>query len=387
MKKRILFTVVVILVIFVMQAFIVYPVSASNDLTENINIQLENLDLEALKDYLDNIVVGDTSFNLSDSIYNLLAGEYRVEYDSLGNYIIDVFLNNVFEMLPAFLSIIAIAVFCGIIQGAKSKYLADGVSELITFVCLFSIILILSSQVISIWQNTKSTIENIAKLTEIMSPIIITLMLAAGGSVSASVYKPAVGLLSNGVINVVLYVVLPLVGLMTVLGIISKFSKTIKLNKFVEFAQSVIKWILGLTTTIFGLFISVQGITSATFDGISIRATKYAISNSVPLVGGFLKDGFDLLIAGSVLIKNTIGIVSVFALFFLILSPILYMAVFSLMLKLVSALIEPICDNGISDFCLVISKGITYLCVCLLVVGFMLFITVLLMIFSANAFI
>ena len=386
MKKGFVFSLIVLIVFLIIQATIYYPVSANN-LTDNINRQLENLDLEALKDYLDNITLGDTSLNLSDTIYQLLAGEYGVDYDNLGVYIINVFLNNVFEMLPAFLSIIALGIFCGIIHSAKSKYLADGICELITFVCLLSIILIFSSQLISIWQNTKIAIENIAKLTEIMSPIIITLMLATGGSVSASVYKPAVSLLSSGVISIILYAVLPMVALMTIFGMISKFSKTIKLNKFVEFIQSVIKWVLGLTTTIFGLFISVQGITSATFDGISVRATKYAISNSVPLIGGFLKDGFDLVVAGSVLIKNAVGIVSVFGLFYLILSPVLYMAVFSLLLKLVSALIEPICDNGMADFCLIISKGVTYLCVCLLIVGFMLFITVLLMIFSANAFI
>jgi hypothetical protein len=54
---------------------------------------------------------------------------------------------------------------------------------------------------------------------------------------------------------------------------------------------------------------TVQGITSASIDGISIRATKYAISNSIPIVGGFLRDGFDIVIAGSVLIKNAVGII------------------------------------------------------------------------------
>jgi stage III sporulation protein AE len=63
------------------------------------------------------------------------------------------------------------------------------------------------------------------------------------------------------------------------------------------------------------------------------------------------------------------------------------MVVFSLLLKLTSALLEPICDSNISNFCLSISNTITYLIVSLLAVGFMFFILVVLMTLSASAFI
>ena len=144
---------------------------------------------------------------------------------------------------------------------------------------------------------------------------------------------------------------------------------------------------MGITITVFGLFMTIQGITSATFDGISIRATKYAISNSIPIVGGLLKDGFDLIVAGNVLIKNTVGIVILVGMLFTVLAPIVQILCVSLMLKLISAITEPIADIRISDFCMTLSKSLSYLLSVILMVGFMVFITVLLMIFSANAFI
>jgi stage III sporulation protein AE len=225
------------------------------------------------------------------------------------------------------------------------------------------------------------------KLTEIMSPIIITLMVASGGKVSAGVYRPAVAFLSNGVIEICAKILLPIVGITLIINLISNFSSVIKLNKFSDFTSSIIKWVLGIIITVFSIFMTIQGITSATFDGISIRATKYAISNSIPLVGGFIKDGFDLIVAGNVLIKNTLGIVVVFALVYTILSPVFLILSFSLMLKLVSGITEPISDGRISNFCTSISKSISFLLSIILMVGFMIFVTVLLMIFSANAFI
>ena len=105
------------------------------------------------------------------------------------------------------------------------------------------------------------------------------------------------------------------------------------------------------------------------------------------LVGGFIRDGFDLVVAGSVLIKNVIGITGVFALFYMILSPILQILAFSFLLKLVSAIIQPIADKKITCFCEGMSKCVSYLNVAIISVGFMLFITILLITFSANAFI
>jgi stage III sporulation protein AE len=181
--------------------------------------------------------------------------------------------------------------------------------------------------------------------------------------------------------------VLPLIALTCIFNVVSHFSPSIKLTKFSDFFTGIIKWILGLTILVFGFFVSIQGITSAHFDGISIRAAKFAISNSIPIVGGFLKDGFDLVVAGSVLIKNTIGVSVLLLLFLMIIKPLLSLGVFSILLKFTAAIIEPISEPKISDLCISVSKTITYLTSVLLIVGMMLFVMVLLMIFSANAFV
>ena len=99
-----------------------------------------------------------------------------------------------------------------------------------------------------------------------------------------------------------------------------------------------------------------------------------------------MRDGFDLVVAGSVLIKNSVGVASIVVLFFYILSPVIKIAVFGLMLKLVAAVTESISDSKISDLCSCVAKSISYLNVLILLSGFMMFISILLMIFSANAF-
>ncbi len=385
MSKKLILFIIIAFSISLVLPFNVNLVSADS-LTDSINEQLEHIDLSELEDFFNNIDK-DNGETFSEKFNNLVNGNFNFELNNLIDYVVELLFSKIRDLLPTFLTIIAISIFCGLLDDFKANFIAEGVSEIISFIGLLSIILLISSELIMIFENAKITMKNLANLNNIMSPIILTLMLAVGGNVSATVYKPVVVIFSNAIINVVLGFLFPLIGMLLILGIISNFSNSIKLNKSLELISSIIKWVLGVTCTIFGVFISVQGITSASYDGISIKATKYALSSGIPIVGGFIKDGFDLVVAGSILIKNTVGIISVISMIFIIISPILLTLAFSFLLKAVSAVIEPLCDKRIIGTLSTISKGINFLIACIAVVSLMFFINVLLLLFSANCFI
>ena len=372
----------IITALFTDKTFIVCADAISDSVTE----QLNNLDLSKLEQFF-NSIFSFEGISFTSYLTNLLSGNYNINFSTIISYVLNVFLNSIIDFMPTFISIISICIFSAIIKQVRNSFLSESVAEIAFYICMCTIAVLLLGQIVNVFNSGKIVIKNIAILSEIMSPIILTLMIAIGGNVSATVYNPAVTFLTNGVINLILYVLFPLIIISFAFSFASNFSSEIKLSKFSDFINSSIKWIIGITATVFGVFLSIQGITSACYDGISIKAVKYTVSNSIPIVGGFLKDGFDLIVAGSVLIKQAIGLSCVFGLFFLIISPVLSIAVFSLMLKLCSAIIETVSDARLSNFCLSITKSLGYVTAVLLLVGFMFFIMVLLMIFSANAFI
>lgn len=380
----------VFVIILVLTTFVSPTVGYADELSESIDEQLGQLDFEELEAYLKELETENGNFfqySFYGEVKKILNGEMNVNYDDLLSALFGTLFSSVYELMPMFLSVIAIAVFCGIFNVGKGDFLSDEIKNLIFFVCFSFVVLLLINVVFALIKNTKNAIENIAKFNEIMSPVIFTLMAASGGAVSVSVYQPAVVFLSNGIVRIILNAVLPLSTLMMVFSVVSNLSLTTKLNRFIEFFGSLNKWLIGMSFTVFTFFLSVQGITAGGIDGISLRATKYAISNSVPIVGGYLKDGVDLVIAGSVLIKNAIGVVGIVAVFFVIVSPLLCIVSFQLLLKLTAAVIEPIGDGRLSGFCASLSKNVNYLTASLLSVGLMLFLTITLIICSANAFV
>lgn len=383
MKKKLILT--ILIAIFCLTFISATPKLASaKTLNENIDDQLNNLDFSELQDFFDK---NGIQVDFYDKLTSLLKGNYEFGFENILDYLTSNFLSGISSALPIFLSILAIVIFCELIQKIKGGFIANETNEIVNFAGYLGVVVLLISQIISVYQNTQNVIENIAKLNEIMSPIILTLMVASGGNVSASIYKPIVAFFSGGIINLFINLLLPIVALTFVLYNISAISENIKLNKLAEFFSTIIKWVIGLSISIFGVFLSVQGVASAIHDGISMKAMKYALSNSVPIVGGFLRDGFDLVVAGSVLIKNSVGVSALVCFFYIVISPVIQIAVLSLLFKFFAGICEAFSNSNVSNLLTNCGKCLSYLTAIVLTVSLMFFINILLMIFSANAFI
>ena len=101
---------------------------------------------------------------------------------------------------------------------------------------------------------------------------------------------------------------------------------------------------------------------------------------------GYLSDGMDFLVLGSVLVKNSIGLVGVLILFFSIISPIVSILVLKLGLQLVSGVLEMSGSSKMSSFLSNCSKILIYPIVLILGVAFMYVITISLIMCTANIF-
>jgi len=120
--------------------------------------------------------------------------------------------------------------------------------------------------------------------------------------------------------------------------------------------------------TVFLGAMSMQGILSASIDGVAIRAAKYAVDNFVPIIGGMFSDTMDTLVGCTLIVKNALGVTSALVLLGTLLSPLLGTAASVFLLKLCAALLEPVADGAIvaalGDFArTIVLFFVTMLCV------------------------
>ena len=234
----------------------------------------------------------------------ILSGEYFKQYPNVLEGIWGLLGGVIVAVLPMVVLVVAITIICGFIGTAKN----GGVGHLVFFVAYASVVLIIVGNVSDLIQIVGKTLNILKTQVDLVFPVILTMMVAGGASTSASLYQPAVAVLSSVVMQIFTLVVMPLFIISLAFSVVSHLAPHTRLDKFVAFFNSLFKWIVGVCFTVFLSFMAIQGITAGSFDSISIRATKMTVSGYVPIIGGYMSQGFDLIMASAVLIKNAVGL-------------------------------------------------------------------------------
>ena len=386
-RIRIMIVWVVLLLIVAGNMFADTFAEGSEDLNGSMEEVIDHLDTEKLQEYLDSLTQEQREAfgsNFAEKLKSLITGDFSLDYGSIFSALSGIFFDQISGLLPVFCVICAVSVLCGILGRFKSSFAERGTSKMIFFVGYSAVLVLILTSLSGIVQDCGSTVHSLQAQMQAIFPVLLTLIATSGGSVSVAVYQPAVLFLSEIIVDIVAGIVFPLAAMICILNMVGNMSQEIKLKNFSNLFAAVIKWVLGLSLAAFTVFLTVQGITSATYDGLSFKAAKYAVSNTAPIIGGFLGSGFDLVIAGSVLIKNSVGSCGIFLLVIVLIVPLVQLIAYNLFLKLAAAVTEPIGDAGISNFLSSLSGTVNYFTAGLLAVGFMYFITVLLLICSSN---
>ncbi len=180
--------------------------------------------------------------------------------------------------------------------------------------------------------------------------------------------------------NAVTYLAFPALLMGLVFDLIGSITSSVRLDRASDFFRSACKWFLGTVFFLFVTVIGVSGITASVRDGISVRAARFAVSKYVPVIGGYLSQGFDFVLAGNLIIKNALG-GSAIALIFLSVAPVIVrLAVFTLTLKLTAAVCEPIGGERFSSVLTSVSKSSSMIATVVIAMTFLyiLFLTMIL---------
>lgn len=363
-------------------------VEIENELNNKVIDELNQIDFSELNKIVDEFNNKKSNIfaleNIKSKIYSIISGENAINYDSVIANIFSNLIELFLKYLPLLSVIIAIGVLGNLLNNVKSKFNEKSTGNLINIVCFMAVAVIIIGIIKNLLTTTGESLTNMVNQMNVIFPILLSLMVGLGANATAGAFQPIVAIMATYVADFFNYFVMSLFLLSFVFSIISNLSNNIKLDKFSAFISSLFKWSVGAIFTLFFAVFSIQGISAGSFDSISIRTTKYTIKSYVPVMGGYLSDGMDLILSSTVLIKNSIGIVGMLLILTTIISPILEIVVCSLMLKLISAVLQPIGNSKISTFLSEVSKIITMLSSCIIAVGFMYLISMGLLMSATN---
>ena len=360
----------------------------SEDLNSSVVEELQEIDFSGFNEVIDEFNEKETNIfaidNIKNKVYSIISGESAINYSNFFASLFSNLIEMVIKYLPMISLIIAIGVVSNLLQGIKSKFNEKSTSDIISLVCFLSVAILVIGMVTKVSTSTGQAINSMVKQMNILFPILLTLMTGLGATASVGVFKPVVAIISTYVADFFNYFIVPLFMISFVFGVVSNMSNNVKLDKFNSFISSLFKWCVGLIFTLFFAIFSLQGIAVGSFDSLSVRTTKYTIKSYIPIMGGYLADGMDLILTSTLLIKNSIGLVGVLMIISTILSPLLEIVVLSLMLKLVSAVLQPLGNSKTSNFLSSTAKSIIMLSTAIIAIGFMYLLSIGLVMTTSN---
>ena len=291
----------------------------SNDILKDIDIQ----------ELLNNAIKGELDTNqLLKNIFPLLGTEIKEALKVMGSILIIVLIHSVLKSIS---------------DNLNNKSVAQ-ITYYVQYILIATVIMTNFSSIITL---TKEAVGNMISFIQLLFPLLMTLMLASGSVVSVNLVKPIILFLINLISNIFQSIIIPIILVGTALAIVSKISDRIQIDKLSKFLKSSSVWVIGLLLTIFVGVLSIEGTLGSSVDGITAKTAKAAVSSFIPVVGKVLGDAVDTVIGCSAILKNAIGIVGVIVVIAICITPILKLAIITIIYHLTAALCEPIADSKI----------------------------------------
>ena len=271
----------------------------------------------------------------------------NINNSSLAKGIINIIGKETLGSIRTIASIIIVIIIHSILKSISDGLENKEISKICYYVQYILIVTLIMSNFADIISMVKTSVENLVSFSNTLIPILITLVLTTGNIVSANLLQPIllfiITFIGNFIINIIITVLLA----STALGIVSKISDYIQLDKLSKFFKSSIVWVLGVVLTLFVSLVSVEGSLSSSVDGVTAKTAKAAVSSFIPVVGKILGDAVDTVIGCTSILKNAVGIVGVIVILGICITPIIKLLLLMTTYYIGSAICQPIADEKI----------------------------------------
>lgn len=379
-----------ILVILFTMAFTGF-VWGSEDVIDSKNFvaeQLDKLNISDLQQIVDATNSGLEGYmpkiEVKTFITRLFKGEEVISLQDMIKGAMKYFFKEVVANWRILGQIIILSSIYAMLTNLQSAFENDAVGKLAYNVCYLVIISITIKSFIIAINLGKGAIDTMITFMQALLPILLGILIAMGGVTTSAFFHPVL-LGSIGFIGTIIKsIVLPLIFFSAVLAVVNNLSSRIQITKLSGLLKQSAMVILGFALTAFVGIISIQGVTTSTVDGVTIRTAKFAIDKFVPIAGKFLSDAMDTIIGYSLLLKNSIGVIGLIAIFMICLIPTIKIVALITIYKLCSAIVEPIAQSQLADCLNHMSNSLVLIFATISSVAVMFFITITIIVGAGN---
>lgn len=353
-------------------------------LEEILQEQLNALDLGEILSYKELIDYDYQEYLPSFTWRDIVGSNASISLVEILTKFIRAIFKEILYNIDLMRQLLVIAVLSAFFRQLQLAYDSKSMGEIAFAVCFLIMIFVGLQSFRSALALATEALDNMVSFMYAILPLMSSLLAAVGGISSATIFHPVLIMTVSGVVQIMRIVQFPLLNISAVLGLVANFSSDFPLSKLASLARHACVMVLSFSLTIFLGVLAVRGAIAPVADGVSLRAAKFITSNVVPVIGSIFSNAVEVIVGGSLLIKNTVGVFGLLVIFFMVTMPILKIWAIVIIYKVIKALIQPICDQRLVDAIGGLESSLTLVMVSLAVVALMFFIALVILIGFGN---
>ena len=215
--------------------------------------------------------------------------------------------------LNCVVKIMGVVMLVALINSVKSSLGSSSLTAVLNSVATLTVSIILIQPVCQTIEYSITIIKLSADFMLIFIPVMAGIMLTMGQSLQAAGSYTMVMGAGTAVSQISNNILVPLLNTFLGISVVSGISQRVNLNGFCELINKVLKWVLTFTMSVFTAILTMQSIISSSADSAGVKATRFAISSFVPLVGGALSEAYQTVRGCMGMLKSGVGVFAILA--------------------------------------------------------------------------
>ncbi len=209
--------------------------------------------------------------------------------------------------------VLAIILLNAIIHSIKTTFGSEHIGKIISSISTLCVCMSIVDPIVKSISSMSAVIKGAAGFILCYIPVMTTIMVASGQSISATSYHVMMIVAGQVISQVSSNFLVPCMNTVLGISIVSSTSETLNLDKICDMFHKITKWILGFSVSIFVGLLTLQNLVSSSADSIGSKTMKFALTSFVPVVGSALSDAFNTVEGCVKLLKSGVGAFGVIA--------------------------------------------------------------------------
>ncbi len=189
---------------------------------------------------------------------------------------------------------------------------------------------------------TAELASRVGSLCEGAAPVLAALLSASGGISGAAMLTPAAAFAAQMASRFIGDLTIPAISCAGAIASCSAFSKRFSFSALQKMLIGLCNWAHAALTGVLLCVLSARGLLTGGADSISMHTARYTVDSLLPVVGGDIADSLSLLVASAQMVTGALGVTCAILLILIAARPVCVTCAYYVLLKLISAALEPL---------------------------------------------